>query len=385
MRVLHVTTLLDPAGSFGGPVRVAVNLAHELDRRGVEVALAAGVRNFPQALSTYEGVEAITARAYSLLPGAGFSGFVSPGLCRALVTRLRTFDVVHVHLSRDLVTLPAAVLAMTLRVPLVVQTHGMIDPSDRALALPLDLLATRRVLRNAGALLYLTPLEQDGLRTVAGTPDLRTVELPNGVPTFDGSASTEDDGTVVFASRLQSRKRPGVFVQAAAEVVRTRPTARFVVAGPDEGQLQAVRQLVDELGIAQVLSTVGALSHVELLDRLRRAAVYVLPSVDEPYPMTVLEAMSVGTPVIVTDSCGLAPAVLAAGAGAVVDPSVESLARAIGALLDDPARRRKAGEAAAQYARDRLGIAGVVDRLVATYDDVTERNVTLKRSTRAAR
>lgn len=368
-----MVTLLSPDGAFGGPVRVAVNLAHELTARGVDVTIAAGARGFDQPVSRYEGIEAITAPVRRLVPRAGFSGLVSSALIRKLAVRLDRFDVIHVHLSRDLVTMPVALMALAMGKAMVVQTHGMIDPSTRRLAQTVDLLATRRVLRRADAVLYLTDAERELLVEVVGDASLKMFRLPNGVPQPEQPVASGDDGTVLFASRLHARKQPTLFVRAAAEVVKTRPQVRFVMAGPDEGELAGVVQLIDGLGLSSSISYVGPLAHADLLERLRRAAVYVLPSVDEPYPMTVLEAMSVGTPVIVTDSCGLANEVTSAGAGFVVQPSVTSVAHAVSALVQNDDYRRRSGLAAAMCARDKFGIAGVADNLMSIYDDATAR------------
>ena len=83
--------------------------------------------------------------------------------------------------------------------------------------------------------------------------------------------------------------------------------------------------------------------------------------------MTVLEAMSVGTPVVVTNSCGLAADVEQAGAGAVVAPDVRSLAGATVRLLRDGDLREAAGAAGRLLAGERFGIGAVVDRLEAVY------------------
>lgn len=366
MRVLQVVTLLSPNQSFGGPVQVAVNLAHELLSRGNDVAIAGGARGFAAPITSYEGIQTITAPVHQVLPGAGFNGLASPWLLARLARRLRTYDVVHIHLSRDLVTMPVALLALALGCPLVIQTHGMIDPSTRVLAGPMDLLATRLVLRRADVVLHLTNLERSHLQAVARDASLDTDRLLNGVPA-SGHSEWTDDGTVLFASRLHPRKRATVFVRAAAEVARTRPQARFVIAGADEGELGEVRWLIRELGMSSAVSYVGPLPHADLLDRLRSAALYVLPSVDEPYPMTVLEAMSVGTPVLVSTSCGLAADVQRTGAGAVVEPSVTAVAEAMGAMLDDVERRHAAGRAAASAAAEIFGIGAVTDTLIAVY------------------
>lgn len=60
------------------------------------------------------------------------SGITSAALLNTARRMMRGADLVHVHLMRDLVTLPAALLALATRTPLVVQTHGMIDPTEKS-------------------------------------------------------------------------------------------------------------------------------------------------------------------------------------------------------------------------------------------------------------
>jgi glycosyltransferase involved in cell wall biosynthesis len=105
---------------------------------------------------------------------------------------------------------------------------------------------------------------------------------------------------------------------------------------------------------------------------LSRAAVHVLPSVNEPFPMTVLEAMSVGTPVVVTNECGLADIVGRTGAGIACAPDATSLADALRVLLADPARRAEAGVAGRQAVEQTLAMSPVIDRLEDIYGQTIE-------------
>lgn len=165
MRVLHIATLVSPDAAYGGPVRVAVNQAGELARRGHDVVLAAGHSGYaagpPQELG---GVPLRLFPVRRVLPTAGFSGLLSTAMVRWLWRELAATDVVHVHMGRELVTLGAAELTRRRGVPYVLQTHGMVVPSDNRLAGPLDAFVTRRVLRDAGAVLCLTPLEREQVR-----------------------------------------------------------------------------------------------------------------------------------------------------------------------------------------------------------------------------
>ncbi|WP_328379488.1 glycosyltransferase [Streptomyces sp. NBC_00440] len=369
MRVLHTVTLHSPTHAFGGPVRVALNLSRGLRERGHEARLVALGDGFGGRLPTeVEGVPARLFQARRMLP-LGFSGITSPALVAAAGRLVRDADLVHVHLARDLVTLPVALAALRAGKPLVLQTHGMVDPSDRLLAKVLDALAVRRVLRRASAVLYLTDHERRGLEAVAptgpGNP-LHLVRLVNGVPAQEAGPTPSGPPRVLYAARLQARKRPQDFVAAVPEILRHHPDAEFVVAGPDEGELASVQALISSLGLGERVHCPGSLSAGEMLAELQHAHVYVLPSVDEPFPMSVLEALAAGTPAVVTHSNGLARDIAGTGAGRVVGGAAE-LAAGVLELLD-PGANEAASAAARKLAAEAFSMDAVLDTLIGVYE-----------------
>ncbi|WP_405524717.1 glycosyltransferase [Streptomyces canus] len=368
MRVLHAVTLHSTTHAFGGPVRVALNLCQGLRERGHDARLTALADGFPRPLpEEVEGVPARLHQARRVLP-LGFSGLTSPSLLAGAHRLVRRADVVHVHLARDLVTLPVALAALRAGRPLVLQTHGMVDPSERLSARLLDAVAVRRVLR-AAAVLHLTTRELRDLHAVVGGTGLdRAVRLVNGVPAQPEGPAPQGPPRILYAARLQARKRPVDLVDAAPAILARHPEATFVVAGPDEGELAAVRRRIDELALAEKISCPGPLSGTRMIEELRRAHVYVLPSVDEPFPMSVLEAMAVGTPVVVTDSNGLARDVERAGAGRVVT-GPEGVAAAVLDLLE-PSVRRTASAAARKLTAETFSMDAVLGTLVDFYERV---------------
>ncbi|MFD3944763.1 glycosyltransferase [Streptomyces sp. NPDC058579] len=366
LKVLHAVTLHSPTHAFGGPVRVAVNLGKGLAARGHRVRLTALGDGFPGPLPTdVDGVPARLYRARSVLP-LGFSGITSPALLAGAAALVKDADVVHVHLARDLVTLPVALAALRAGRPLVLQTHGMVDPSDKPLAKLLDAVAVRRVLRGASAVLYLTDRERRDLDAVVGGPLPGAVRLVNGVPAQEPRPAPTGPPRILYAARLQARKRPTDFVAAVPEILRHHPDATFVLAGPDEGERAAVDALVAELGVGDRVSLPGPLTSERMLEELRRAHVYVLPSVDEPFPMSVLEALSVGTPAVVTTSNGLARDITEAGAGRVVTDAA-GLAPAVRELLE-PGENDAASAAARKLAAEAFSMDAVLDTLLGVYE-----------------
>lgn len=360
MRILQVVSLLSADGAFGGPARVAINQSAELRRQGHDVVLAAGTRGYPTPPTEIDGVPLRLFPARQALPFMGFPGMTASGLARWFRTQAREFDVVHIHFGRDLMVLPVAALARRKRIPYVLQTHGMVIPSRNPLAGPLDAVWIRRLLADAAAVLYLTDLERSQLRDVA-RQDVHLVQLPNGVPEYPARTAHSGTPEVLYLARLDARKRPVLFVEMAHRMLAEGVNAQFTLVGPDEGEGPAVLAAI--AGEPRI-TWEGAIDPAQAPRRMAVASALVLPSELEPYPMAVLEAMSVGLPVVVCTDCGLAPAISQSGSGIVAEGNVSSLAMAATDVLSDS---RSYGRRARQTALRDFGMGAVAQRLLSLY------------------
>lgn len=368
MRVLHVVSFISPDGAFGGPIRVAEHQASALRARGHEVTVLAGQRGYAPPLPSSDELRLFRAR--QLLPTGTFAGIAAPRMLPAARREIRRSDVVHVHVARDLLTLPAALLAMQMGAPYVVQPHGMIDESDRRTADLLDRVATRRVLRRAGRVLVFRDVERRSLETVVDGP-LPTAMVRNAVPAVNEVPPLPATAEVLFCARLHERKRPVTFARMARALLEEGVDASFVLVGPDEGEGAAVEAEVRAVGDRRRLRWEGPLDRGAVLERMGRSSVLVLPSFDEPYPISVLEAMSLGRPVVVTETNGLALEVADSGSGIVVpDDDLESLVAAVRGLLAAPDRMAQMGERAQRATADRFSLESVAAVLEDIYDDV---------------
>lgn len=362
MRILQIVTLVSPTGEYGGPVRVAFNQAAALKTLGHDVEIAASTRGFEPGPRMMDGIKTHLFRARRAVPGTGFAGIAAPAMLRWLRVNFADYDLLHIHAARDLVTLPAAQMAQRRGVPLVLQTHGMIGPSSNIMARPLDRVLTRPALRAAHETFYLTRREQEDLISVGGTlKDLS--HLPNGVPR-SGLRANMDAKEVIFVGRLHERKRPTAFVRAALRLTDAYPDWRFTLIGPDEGEGQRV---VDLITGAPAISWERAIPPDQVLGRMARAAVYCLPSVDEPFPMSVLEALSVGLPVIVTQSNGLATTIEASKSGSVVGESETELTRALETFIVNARLREKTSDHAVHHSEMNFSMDVVARRLDGVY------------------
>lgn len=363
MKIAHVVTYVSEDGAFGGPVAVAVGHARELARRGHEVDLIAGWDG--TATLDIPGVAVRLFPIRRLAPGLG--GLTSPALLAWLRANASAFDVVHVHMGRDLITLPAAVLALSRQARVHLQTHGMVMPDGRWRAGVLDWVLTRRALRGASTVFVLTDAEQAGIQTVARRKTRRVEQIPNGVAVHDSKAQRRTDPpTVLFLARLHERKRVLAFAAAARILIERGADAVFRVVGPDEGDLAELMSYkaahtLDRLEYAGAVAPGGA------LEELAAATIYVLPSFGEVFPMTVLEAFAAGTPVILSRDCAIAAELDRRGAAELTTGDPDDIARAIGNLLGSEAARSELVASANEALADWLAIDAVADRLEEAY------------------
>ena len=347
MRILHIVTLVSPDGEYGGPVRVAENLSGELVRRGHEVTVVAGRAANLGETGQFGTSRLILFRPFLSLYKRSHVLTMSLSAMWWAWRRRGRFDVIHVHLARDLFTGPVAWLAAGRTSRVVVQSHGMLMPRTGLVYRIFDSFTIKPVLAQADTVLYLTDRERGELESQVPS-HVPLQRLENGVPLTEGGTARTfgaDSETLefLFLSRLHERKRPLDFVRAAAEVSRSGATdASFALVGPDGGSASEVTAAIAAEGLGD--STIrweGPIEPGLVQQRLASADVFVLPSVAEPFPMAVLEAMSAGLPVIITNECGLAGLVTEFDAGIVIEPGSEPLTQAMTSLIGDPDRLAK--------------------------------------------
>jgi len=178
----------------------------------------------------------------------------------------------------------------------------------------------------------------------------RVVCIPNPAPSDRGKRASLDAPVVVAAGTLSRRKGFDRLFTAWAQIAHEFPDWRLVVFGhgPERGRL--TRQL-DDLGIAGNASLGG--NSPRLPEELAKASLFAMTSRREGFPMVLLEAMSVGVPVVAYD-CPTGPRDIVSQSvdGYVVrDGDTAQLAATLAELMDDEPRRRRFAVAAVDKAR----------------------------------
>jgi glycosyltransferase involved in cell wall biosynthesis len=285
-----------------------------------------------------------------------------------LLARRELFDVIHAH---DWMTYPAAIAIAELTArPMVAHVHATefdrsSNPTNGTIY---DI--ERRGMCAAARVLAVSRRTRDTIVERYGVPPEKVTVVHNGIDRTPAPPhrTNGDPPSVLFLGRITRQKGPLFFIQAAARVAARVPGARFVVAGTGD-QLNETVALARELGIAERVEFVGFLRGAEVDRAYDRAAVYVMPSVSEPFGLTALEAAAHGVPVIVSRSSGVAE-VLERGSLKVDYWDVELLARMIVAVLTN----RRLAESLVRESRREAREADwdtAARRCIQTYYEVT--------------
>ncbi len=341
-RILHVIDSLD----LGGAQVVLWNLLRHADRGrfAIEAACLHGRGVF------WERLVATGLPVHSLSSHRLWPAYV-PALVGLI--RRRRFDLVHCHLlGANLIAKPLAAL---LGVPVRINHDHCNDKEagSRGWVAAADAQANRL----STHIIAVSESTRHFLTTREGVPGNRTTTIYNGIDLALFQARPEQraaarkrwalpDEAFVIAGigRLIYQKNFALFLEVAAEVLRRHPHAFFVLAGTGENEA-ALRAQAAQLGIAE---RVGFLGYVSEMTALYPALdLLLLTSRYEGLPITILEAMAVGLPIVASRLDGVAE-VLRDGedAALVAEGERGGYVTRVSELIAQPALARRYAEAA---------------------------------------
>lgn len=371
-KVCIVSPYYYPAVQFGGPVASVGGLARALQNSGVELSVVTSNLGIAHEISpgTETCVDGVNVAyldyrntTYSALFGAQNS------LERTVARHLAGRSLVYISGVWEPLSIAAANYCRKNSVPYIVALRGALTREafrDKVWKkLPFYLFCVRRNLEGASAVHVTTESEFRRSRSLIprGVPEIR---LPNGVV----EPLEVDDATVQcyrqkyelppsamvvsFLGRIHHIKRIEYIITEFSGIAQVFENLFLLLAGPcDARYRKKLDSLVLEKRVGDRVRFVGVVRGEE------RAAVYllsnafVLPSVTENFGNVVVEAMSYGVPVVVTESVGVAEFLVAYGCGKVITAESGLLASALMSILagvgDSPRLAQRGSELVARF------------------------------------
>jgi glycosyltransferase involved in cell wall biosynthesis len=203
-------------------------------------------------------------------------------------------------------------------------------------------------------------------------PDIEFTVIKNGVPVPLAIAKPQGKDTVkvLFLGNLSKRKGVWDLIEAMATV----PTSvqLILAGGEDEANIgEKLNEKIQTLGLEKNVTWLGPVYGEEKAQLLSQADIFVLPSYAEGLPISLLEAMCAGLPVIATPVGGIPTVVAQNKQGLLVEAgNVRELSEALQTLASNPQLRTQLGAASRQTCMDQYSIESVVEKYMEMYSKI---------------
>lgn len=343
MKILYVISYFSP--SFGGDVNVCSNLAKKLVNVGHHVTILTTDfgfdENFSDSLYPVEIIPLPSKFNWGLF-------IYTPDLHKWIKKHLSYFDIIHFHNFRSYQNYPLAKHAVQTGIPYVIQAHGStLRRIDKYLLKSIyDIVWGNFFIRNTNLAIALNEEERQQYLK-AGLNDQNISIIPNGVDLsefellpkqgiFKNKFNLNEYKMLLYVGRIHKSKGLDLLINAYNNILkRFGSPIKLVIIGPDHGYLQELMELINQYNLLEHVLIPGPLYGLDKIAAYVDADIFLLPSLSEGFPITVLEAIACETPVIVTDTCGISD-IVDGQIGFVVQRDILQMTESILELLDNP-------------------------------------------------
>lgn len=360
MKVVHIITKAERGGA---QVHVLGLIRHQLSS-GLKVFLLAGETGYLADEARRAGAEVIICEEiiHPIRPWHDYRA------TRQLSRRLKALapDLVHAHSSKA--GLLARLACRSISVPCLFTAHGWAftegAPKKRRL---IARLAESACARLGHSIVNVSIYDRDlALRNKVGRVAQHRV-IHNGLPDVPerSAGGGAADGAIVMVARFAAPKRQDLLIRALS-ILPVSARLQLIGDGPRRTECEA---LARQLGVKERVEFVGDSDEVARL--LVEAGVFVLLSDHEGLPLTVIEAMRAGLPVVASAVGGI-PELVEDGVTGILlrEPSPEAVATALKALLDDPKCARQMGRQGRERFLSHFTEQQMLNKLDALYAEI---------------
>ena len=311
MTILFVVPSYKPAYIYGGPTVVIPLLAETLVRIGHAVTVYTTTANGRTELDVPVGEPVLVdgVRVIYFPRITGDHTHISPALWRHLSATVRSFDAVHLHSWWNLLVMGAAWVCQRRGVTPVLSPHGMfstyiLQANNSGKKKWLHRLVGQRLLRRT-RLHVSTAMEWQESRAIIPTWQGAIITNPVVLAQQAPPRPPNDVFTIGFLSRVDPKKGLDILIKALGTVAF--PYRLRVAGDGDPAYVQALKELAATVGNADKIEWVGWKKGEDKFAFLAGVDLFALTSHSENFAIVVIEALSVGTPVLLSDQVGLHP------------------------------------------------------------------------------
>ena len=334
MKIMQVI----PYFCFGGAEIMCENLTYALKNAGQEVF---AVSLYHDRTPIARRMEEAGIRIVYLDKKLGLDLSMVPKLIK--IIRRERPDVVHTHLDVIKYAVLAAKLAGVKKC-----VHTVHSLADREAEGRVQKIINGFYFRRGWSLpVALTPEVRNSVAEFYGLPLSRVSVIYNGIDLSrcvpKTTYETGETVTILHVGRFDVPKNHPGLLEAFRLLLETHPECRLRLVG--DGELRPdMEKLAREKGIADFVEFCGMQSNV--YPYLHDADIFTLPSIYEGNPMTIIEAMGTGLPIVASRVGGIPDMISDGESGLLVEPEPQSICTDLTRLVEDAALRQRLGLAA---------------------------------------
>ena len=379
IKILQISAAYKPAFIYGGPTMSVAKLCEALVLAEVDMAVltttANGQIELPVKPNEVQDVDGVAVTYYKRLTKD--HTHYAPALLKGLRNQLKQHNnsIVHIHAWWNLVSLLSCRLAKGKNVPVVLSPRGMLTAytlSNRN-AGPKSIihrLIGKKLLQYCHIHVTSEKEKQDILqfikpKSITVIPNL--VELGNFAPQKHSDMQS-NTFNLLFLSRIEEKKGLEFLFRALAELGTD---WKLTLAGSgSEAYIKDLKILAQQLTIASKINWVGQVKPEDKFELLAQHDLTALTSYNENFANVVVESLSVGTPVLISDQVGLADYVQEKKLGWVSNLNVASIKENLLIAFMAKQDRLRIRQVAPQQIKEDFNPALLVQKYISLYQQI---------------
>jgi glycosyltransferase involved in cell wall biosynthesis len=365
MKILRVANDLYPWVVGGLPIHI-----HEMSKMqaasGHDVTVCTSRKNGEAMDEWLEGYRIVRYPNMNVIGNA-----ISLSLLFRLGKMAGDFDLVHAHSHLFFSTNLCAYLRRKGNTPLVITNHGLISQRAPLWAQKIYIPTVARwTLKSADRVISYSDEERGELVRLGVDPE-RIRVIHNGINTdvFSPDSENSSKKQILWIGRYMPGKGAEYLIEAFARLVGEDPELHLLMIG-DGPFREKIANRIRELDLTDAVTLSTFVPNTELPAVYRNSSVFVLPSIYEGFPRTILEAMACGVPVVCSRLPQLVDVVNGAGLTIPVRDA-GAIASAVSAILADPAMARKMGETGRSRVNEHFSWKDTVMRTTQLFEELT--------------
>lgn len=310
MKVLHINASYKPAFIYGGPTMSVSMLCEELVRAGTEIMVytttANGANELPATINQPINVAGVRVTYFKRLT-KDHTHF-SPALLIKLWKEAKNYELIHIHAWWNLVSVLSCLVALMRKVPVVVSARGTLSPysfsnKNAGIKRIIHNFLGKHLLNNCH--LHVTSArEKHAMLDLVQPKSIYTI--PNLVKLSANKASENHKQStalkLIFLSRIEEKK--GLDILLSALQLITFPYHLTIAGNGGDTYISSLKKFASDNRIADNITWAG-FQNENKFDLLREHDLFILPSHDENFGNVVIESLSAGTAVLISQQVGL--------------------------------------------------------------------------------